>query len=190
MSKEIWKEIKGYEGYYSVSNKGRVKSLERVVPHDEGRGERVIKERIITNWVSNGYHNVSFSVDGKVTKHKVHRLVAAAFIPNHEDKFTVNHIDGDKTNNEVSNLEWATLSENNKHAYDTGLYTTFGENQPTSILKYDEVKKIRELHKTGNYFHRELAEMFGVSRRHIGNIINKKRWANMDKDKCIKNEVI
>ena len=56
----------------------------------------------------------------------------------------MNHIDGDKSNNNVDNLEWATSAENNKHAYDTG-YTTFGENQPTSILKYDEVRKIREL---------------------------------------------
>lgn len=185
MSKEIWKEIKGYEGYYSVSNKGRVKSLERVVPHDEGKGERVIKERIITNWVSNGYHNVSFSVDGKVTKHKVHRLVAAAFISNHEDKFTVNHIDGDKTNNEVSNLEWATLSENNKHAYDTGLYTTFGENQPTSKLTVDEVIEIREKYK-----HREdhetytyIAKKYGISRRALADVLKYKSWKNLDKSR-------
>ena len=190
MSKEIWKSVKGFECYYSVSNTGRVKSLKRVVSHDEGKGQRVIKERIITNWMSNGYHNVSFSVDGKVSKHKVHRLVAMAFIDNPENKYTVNHIDGNKTNNKVNNLEWATLSENNKHAYNTGLFTTFGENQPTSILKYDEVKKIRELYKTGDYFHRELAVMFGVGRRHIGDIINNKRWANMDKDKCIRDEAI
>ena len=102
----------------------------------------------------------------------------------------MNHIDGDKSNNNVDNLEWATSAENNKHAYDTGLFTTFGENQPTSILKYDEVVKIRELHKTGKYLHRELAEMFGMSRRHIGNIVNNKRWATMDENKSRVNEII
>ncbi len=191
MSKEIWKDVKGYEGYYSVSNRGIVKSLDRVIDHHgNGLFTRKRKGIILSQYEHKGYFYLTLSLNGVRKKQLVHRVVASTFIQNPENKRTVNHIDGDKSNNNVDNLEWATSAENNQHAYDTGLFTTFGENQPTSILKYDEVVKIRELHKTGKYLHRELAEMFGMSRRHIGNIVNNKRWATMDENKSRVNEII
>ncbi len=188
MIKETWADVKGYENYYRVSSFGRVKSLERVVVH--GDGTRTIKETMLVNILDNGYNHVSLSVQGRATKIRVHRIVATAFIPNCNNKDTVNHIDGNKTNNNVNNLEWATIGENIRHAHKTGLTNSHGENNTSSVLKYDEVVKIRDLHKTGKYLHRELAEMFGVSRRNIGYIVNKSSWATMDKDKSKINETI
>ncbi len=121
---EIWKDIEGYEGKYQISNFGNVKSLETWT------GDKYIKrEKILKNVVyGNGYYYVCLSKKGEVKKHKVNRLVAQAFIPNPENKPFTNHIDGDKLNNNVNNLEWCTQSENMKHASKIGLrkYASYG----------------------------------------------------------------
>lgn len=96
---EVWKDIPGYLGY-QVSNYGRVRSP-----------RQVLKPREHTH----GYHRVSLSLNGKETDHYVHRLVADAFIPKVKGKTEVNHIDGDKANNCVENLEWADRSVNELH---------------------------------------------------------------------------
>lgn len=100
---EIWKEIKGYEGLYAISDRGRVKSL---------KSGRVLKPGIN----SNGYELVVLCKNGKQKNYTVHRLVAEAFIPNTDNLLQVNHIDECKTNNDVSNLEWVTASQNMKHS--------------------------------------------------------------------------
>lgn len=120
---EIWRDIPKYEGYYQVSNLGRVKSLDRTQITVTGRHRR-LKGRILSLNYSQEYTNVELNKDGTHKQWSVHRLVALAFIPNPEHKQTVNHIDGDKRNNCVENLEWVTWSENNKHAHETGLNTT------------------------------------------------------------------
>ena len=113
---EIWADIVGYEGYYKISNFGNVKSCKRIIQHGLGNADRVIESRIIKPYDDNhGYHLVSLSKDGKVKKHKVHRLVAKAFIPNPKNKPTVNHKNEIRTDNHVDNLEWATYKENNNH---------------------------------------------------------------------------
>ena len=103
---EIWKDVVGYEGLYEVSNLGRIR-----------RGERIKKPHIDHG----GYLTVQLSKHSKMKCLKVHRIVALAFIQNPENKRTVNHIDGNKQNNCVENLEWATHSENISHANKTGL---------------------------------------------------------------------
>jgi len=100
---EIWKEIIGYEGFYEVSNSGRVRNL------NTGRILKLYTEKI-------GYISTAISLNGKVKSFRIHRLVAVAFIPNPEKKKTVNHKDGNKLNNNDWNLEWATQLENNLHA--------------------------------------------------------------------------
>jgi hypothetical protein len=106
---ETWKTIEGYEGIYEVSDQGRVRNVKR-----DGRLLSVVS-------VAHGYRAVSLYKEGKRKMHLAHRLVARAFIPNPENKPQVNHIDGVKTHNFVSNLEWATVAENIWHAEDTGL---------------------------------------------------------------------
>lgn len=110
MDKEIWKDIKGYEGLYQVSNLGRVKSLERKMRCRKCK--KIIKTATITN---KGYYRLSLCKNGKTKFYHIHRLVAQAFIPNPDNKPTVDHIDRNKLNNNVSNLRWATYNEQNKN---------------------------------------------------------------------------
>lgn len=103
---EKWKDIQGYEGLYQVSDQGRIRKGNRI------KSVRIDKGGYLTVWLSK--HSVQKCL-------KVHRLVAFAFIPNPEMKRTVNHIDGNKQNNCVENLEWATHRENIIHANKIGL---------------------------------------------------------------------
>lgn len=119
----MWKEIKGYEKLYMVSDIGQIKSL----PKNHRYGSKV--ERILksgkTKKQRSGetYPTICLCKDGIVTEYKIHRLVAEAYIPNPENKSTVNHINGIKNDNRVENLEWATPSEQNYHMWKTGLIT-------------------------------------------------------------------
>ena len=110
MEKEFWRDVVGYEGLYQISNWGRVKSLERI----DCRGQ-LLKERILKPWKCRGYLRVDLCKNGKGKSHLVHRLVAQAFIPNDdpERKTQVNHINEDKTDNRVKNLEWCDHKYNN-----------------------------------------------------------------------------
>lgn len=111
---EIWKDIVGYEGLYKISNNGVVKSLKRRV--NNAYNGRTVNEKIISmdNWE---YPRVLLSKHGKQKTHPLHRILAIAFIPNPENKKTVNHINGIKSDFRLENLEWNTHSENLIHAY-------------------------------------------------------------------------
>ena len=122
MNKEIWKDIKGYEGLYQVSNLGRVKALDRYKINNGGK--HLVKEHIMkpNTHGTCDYHRVGL-IDNNGTRkyHTIHKLVATAFIENNNNHKEINHKDGNKQNNSVENLEWVTPSENILHAYRTGL---------------------------------------------------------------------
>jgi len=109
IQKEKFKTLDGLKNYL-IGDKGNVSSL--CLATRRNRAAQTLKS---------GYQVLNLSFKGKTKTFYVHRLVAQAHIPNPENKATVNHIDGDKSNNQVSNLEWATRSENSKHGYDSGL---------------------------------------------------------------------
>lgn len=111
---ELWKNIEGYEGKYQISNNGNVKSL---IDNKGNKRELIRKPRI----AKNGYYYVNLFIGSKAKSKKIHRLVAEHFIDNPDNKPCVNHIDGNKLNNNVDNLEWCTFSENSKHAVEHGL---------------------------------------------------------------------
>ena len=114
MKNEEWRDVVGYEGYYQVSDQGRVKSLERKVPKWDG--ERTVKERILKPAVKpTGYVEVNLYTGGKQKALTVHRLVCQAFHENPDNKPEVNHINEDKTDNRACNLEWSTRIENCNH---------------------------------------------------------------------------
>jgi hypothetical protein len=122
---EKWVDIAGYEGYYQISNQGRVKTVQRKCLSSSlfGSGTtRTVPEKIRKPNVMKGYHCISLIKDGKHKVFRIHRLVAEHFIgeqptPDHQ----INHIDGDKANNNVGNLEWVLPVENTQHAIKTGL---------------------------------------------------------------------
>ena len=121
--KEIWKDIPEYLGYYQVSNKGRVRSLTRTIKASRGNGTRTMQGRILVNIVDeHSYLKVQLSYKGKVKKHYVHRLMAKQFIPNLENKPYINHIDFDRTNCTIDNLEWCSQKENISHSRKAGRY--------------------------------------------------------------------
>lgn len=104
---ELWKDIKGYEGKYQVSNFGRVKSLNY---------NNTNQEKILVNSLSNkGYYRVSLSLNNKAKQYNIHRLVGEAFIPNPLNLPFINHKDENRTNNMVDNLEWCTIQYNNTY---------------------------------------------------------------------------
>ena len=120
-NKEIWKDIARYEGLYQVSNLGRVRSLDRIAPHPKGQCRRKGKllRPILSNTVR--YYQINLYCDGNHKLKLVHRLVLAAFIPSIKGKDYCNHKNGNKLDNRIENLEWVNKSENQFHAYQTGL---------------------------------------------------------------------
>lgn len=130
------------------------------VSHND-RNIRVLKT------VNSGKGYKAHSINGKTIT--VHKMVAKTFIPNPYDKKQVNHIDGNKDNNNVKNLEWVSQSENMQHAYDTGL-------RKQRKLKNSDVIEIREKYATGNYTHRQLGEEYNVNHSTIGNVLRSKTY--------------
>lgn len=117
---EEWRKIKDFE-YYEVSNKGNIRSLDRIVNHNFG-GKAIKKGKILKkDKKALGYLGICLVRDKKCYKKLIHRLVAQAFIPNPNNLLQVNHIDGNKENNNVNNLEWCTAKENENHARTTNL---------------------------------------------------------------------
>ena len=161
---EEWRDIEGYEGYYQVSNYGQVRSLDRW--RRAGTGGYIQKGQIIKQEINiYGYHKVTLHKEGKQKRCQVHRLVAQAFVSNPEYKEQVNHIDGDKSNNTVENLEWCTPQENTVHAWDNGLCSK--ESQERKILCHQNNKIYRSLHHA--------AKELKLSASNICNILKGKR---------------
>tara|TARA_R110001632_G_C11095722_1_gene390425 strand:+ start:59 stop:544 length:486 start_codon:yes stop_codon:yes gene_type:complete len=128
--------------------------------------------------MGNGYRVVNTSVNGKVTSHLVHRLVAECYIPNPENKSQVNHINGKKGDNSVSNLEWNTHTENMQHSVRTGLLKNSGEDHINSVLTNDQAEMIRQLYtpRSKTLGMPALSRKFNVSVSTIQNVIENKTY--------------
>jgi tRNA nucleotidyltransferase/poly(A) polymerase len=178
--KEIWKDIENFEGLYQVSNLGNIKSLSREVPN--GKSTMFTKQKVLSpRNHSAGYYQICLCNNGENSYKYIHRLVAKAFIPNPENKPTVNHKDGNKKNNYVGNLEWATYPENKIHAFETGIsIPTHGQQVWNSILKESDISTIKDLNKDG-YNQREIADKYGVNKSVISRILSGDDWKEQNK---------
>lgn len=146
---EEYRDVVGFEDYFQISNLGNVFSK---------RSNRILKLA-----KRGGYWALGTRIDGSAHCFRVHRLVAEAFIPNPEGKPLVNHIDGCKTNNVVSNLEWVTAKENVAHAWATGLQLPRHSQRK---LTADQVREIR----ASKLSQIKLGEIYGINHTSIGRI--------------------
>lgn len=168
-------DIKGWEGLYSITKSGKVWSWPRE-RHDMSGGKG--------KWIKShldgcGYPFVALTRNNKTIQPKVHRLVAINFIPNPLNKPQVNHIDGNKENNNDWNLEWATPEENIQHSFKLGLSNQQGEKNSCSKLTNEDVLKIRELGDSKTIKGREIARLYKVCPSVITNIVKRKRWKHI-----------
>lgn len=168
---EIIKPVNNYSSKYLISNYGRVFSLNY-------RRSGKVKE--IKPYNKKEYLAVDLLFSGKRNTIKVHRLVASHFIPNLKSKPQVNHIDGNKKNNHFSNLEWATNSENQIHAFNSGLQSNRkGSKNNASKLDESDVLKIRKMLKETSLSQSEIAEHFNIKRKTVSDIKTGRTWAHV-----------
>ena len=163
MFEEVWIDIKGYEGLYQISNYGRVKSLQRVTV--DGKH---IKEKLLKSGLNKpNYKFVILRKNGVSYNNMIHRLVAEHFISNPNNLREVNHIDGNKHNNHISNLEWVSSSENRQHAMDMQLHK--GNNLNKNVEVIDLLTNKHILFKSMM----EVSKFFGFKKCWIQNRIRK-----------------
>ena len=150
------KDIKGYEGLYAVTEEGNLWSY----PKRNNPNGRFLK----AGRTGNDYWTINLHKKGdKQRSFYIHRIVAETYIGKIDGKDCINHIDGDKSNNKKSNLEWCTYSENHTHAYNKGLHKR--------SVSVDEASEICEAYATGLFSQREIAEFIGIARSTVGRII-------------------
>ncbi len=162
LSKEEWKDVPNYETFYKISTLGKVYcyALGREIAYSKDRG----------------YLMVGLRKNGVQKTYRLHRLVALTFTPNPHNKPYINHINGNKADNSVCNLEWCTPMENSTHAkHNNLLKSPKGEKHGRSILTEAQVREI----KKSNLTHRPLAKQYGVARQTIQEIKNGYRWKHV-----------
>lgn len=173
---ETWRQVVGFEGIYEVSDNGNIRSVDRFVPN---RKNKFNKGNNLKLKISNfGYARVGLC-DGYSQKFRfVHRLVAFAFIPNPDNKPYINHIDGNKLNNCIENLEWVTAKENKDHASKNG-FVANGIRNTNCALTENQVRDIRDKYKKRIYPSTRLSKEYSVSHSTILNIVKNKTWDHL-----------
>lgn len=169
---EEWRDVPNFEGY-QVSSLGRVRGIDRLCGNRPG----VTKGKILKPFRNKrGYLEVNLYNNSKSTAKIIHRLVAKAFISNDFNKPQVNHIDGNKLNNEVSNLEWMSNSENQLHAYSLGLQPSrAGENNVKAKITDKSVTELKVLYNSGKTIV-DISNIMNINVSIIRNIIYGRTW--------------
>ena len=178
---EIWKDVKGYERIYQVSNLGNIRSLDRIVSRGNDKYYNRFG-RILRPSLDGGGYKIIILYNSKTKKTaKIHRLVAETFHENKNNLYCVNHIDGNKLNNNVSNLEWCTSSDNQKHAYKLGLrkftdeqrkLASFWGKQNNKLASNASKKKVIDSENGNTFNSLTEASMFcGIERSHLSHML-------------------
>lgn len=181
-SEEIWKPIPGYDGWYEVSDRGRVRSFKK--QNDERRET----PRILSDWKNKyGYSQVGLCLDGTRIYCTVHRLVMNAFNPHpNSGKLEINHLNGVRDDNRLSNLEWCTRRENVEHAIRSNEYdpakgveppkSPRGSNNKRAKLDENQVCYIRAQYATSRISQANLADIWGCSQSVISKVVLNIKW--------------
>ena len=179
--KEEWKPCPEYEAVYEISNLGNLKSKPVYIQNDGNFDGGYIKHIKLKNQTINrdGYVTSKLCYGGKCRRLTIHRLVAKAFIPNPNNYTQVNHMDGNKKNNTVENLEWVSAAQNVQHAWATGLINSdhmLGSNHHKAKVSEQDVKDIRA---NTELTRKQLAEKYKISPSTLADIINKRTWTHI-----------
>jgi hypothetical protein len=169
---EIWKDIENFVGYYQISSYGNVRSLDREVNCNFGK-RQVLGKLLKPIKNPHGYFHVSLKNGEKKVTAKIHRLVATHFLHKPCEELEVNHKDGRKENNSVSNLEWVTKKRNQEHAYEIGLKRIL-DKRINSKLTIENAKFIQLNY--GRLTCKELANLFNVSESTIWHCAKGRTW--------------
>lgn len=179
--KEKWEHIPGYRGLYKVSNKGRVKSVNRIITTSNGRKVK-LKGKLLKQYIdSQNYCSVQLCKNGAPKRKDVHILVLLSFKGKCPKGMECCHNDGNPLNNRISNLRYDTRKGNLDDKYKHGT-AGMGEGGSGTKLSVEEVLKIRKLYKTGKYTYSKLAKKFNIDTTTVGYIIRNETWRNIDKD--------
>lgn len=181
MEEEQWKDIPDFEGLYQASSFGRIRCLDRVINCKNGK-TLSCRGRVMQPVIDHqGYQRIGLSKQCKHYSFKIHKLIMLAFVGERDNpKIQVNHIDCDKANNNLFNLEYCTRSHNIRHAFSNGLHASrpTGESHHQAKLKNAEVQAIREKRSLGKMI-KELALEYMVSESAINRILSGRTYKNV-----------
>jgi hypothetical protein len=169
---EQWKPVNGYEGWYEVNQNGVIKR----VRSGTGTQCKILKFYVDTK----GYKSHTLTKSGIQRNHLTHRIVAKAFMQNPENKPCINHIDSNRLNSKVSNLEWCTYKENTQHCIVSGRFNSQahslkGEKNPKSIITTEQVREIRK----SKLSLKELSVIYGLQWKYVSKVKNGGTWKHV-----------
>ncbi len=169
---EHWRDIPGYEGVYAVSDRGRVMRLKP--------GNNTFAGRIMKQVLHKGYSHVLLRRGRKKINLAIHRIVMSVFVGPCPQDLQVNHKNGIKTDNRVSNLEYMTLTENMRHSHNVlGRNMARGEQRPNARLSNEQVQEIKRLLANGALSQYKIGKLFNVDHRLIWRIATGKTWRHI-----------
>ena len=176
-----WVPVPSLNGYISVTRCGKIKTHDREVPFTRNGTNYMakFKGKEINPWIaSNGYLYIALKRNGKRKKYLVHRLLGEVFVPGFNKNLTINHLNGNKLDNNIENLEWIPLADNTKHQWEAGLVDLRGSNHPGAKLTPKQVKAIRKMIALG-VPDNCIATLSPVSCKIISRIRNGCAWNNV-----------
>jgi len=174
-TEEIWKPVPGYEGLYEASTLGHVRSLSRMGVDGRRLHGRLLSDRLNNN----GYPSCVLCKDGKYSPQSIHRVIATTFLQPSNASFTTHHRNGIRSDNRVANLQLCAFSEHARHHLVANPLNNRGSKNGQSKLTDDIVLAIRKEYASGTVLQRDLAERYSVSRCHVSDIVNRKRWRHI-----------
>jgi hypothetical protein len=178
-AREIWKSIPGYEGYYEVSNCGRVRSLDRIIIRSDGIKVPQIGKLMRTQPTQHGRRSVMMCGPGlKTRRREVHRMVLEAFVGPCPENMEACHRDDDCTNNHLENLRWDT-KRSNMQERDRNGKTVKGQTHGNAKLTDEGVREMRRLRETGAKLS-YLSERYGIAFGQIGAIVRREAWKHVE----------